>query len=182
MNRLLSGLPSLTGVLAGIFIYTSNTWWPWIAPFVVWALSGILLLIGKSLVLKFPKKGEWFFEPWILSAISIVSFTTAFIVWLSINAPTWFNVSKDEIDAVSGAFIGAITAYFAFVWTDDINDTKGRFYPSTQFKQVLLKFPITAETGTPKEVDAAFYDKVGGGPTGWGFLLDGNEHRFWNNT
>ncbi|MDR4485711.1 MAG: hypothetical protein R3B95_21385 [Nitrospirales bacterium] len=168
MNKLFNGLPSLIGVIAGIGIYSSKSLLAWAIPVGIIILSYGILRVGKCLVLKCPRTGMLIIESWILSAISVVSMTTAFIIWLTVHSRTWFPVSQDEIDTVSGAFIGAVTAYFAFVWIKDINDTTGPFWPSTHFKQALSKFQLS-ELIDSKEVDAAFLDRVrNNGPNGWG--------------
>ena len=123
---------------------------------------------GIKLIVKYPRIGLCLIEVWILSPYIIISITTALIIWLTIHSPTWFNVPADQGKVISGAFIGAITTYFATVWTKDIADGEGYFWPSTQLKIAFKKFKYT---GDRQIVDVVIADRVrDGGPIGWGMI------------
>jgi len=166
MNKLINGLPSLLGVIAGVQLYTSDDNCGWLIIALIFLIVFVSMLIGKWITPKHPRAGMLLIEIWILSPICLVAASTAFIVWLSIHSPTWFNVPQDQLKVITGVFIGAITTYFASAWTNDISKGDGYFWPTKQLKEAFLKFKLT---GDNKLVDAATADRVrDAGPQGWG--------------
>lgn len=174
LGNVAKGLPALLGVVGGILILVAGTRW------VLWALGGIGVALacrwfGQRLIGWAPIAGFAFIELWILAAISIMALGTAGILWLTVHSPQWFDGEPEEKkDAVSGALVGAVTAYLAILWTEDISKGEGWFWPSTQFKSALSE----AYTNHPKcpaaatkEHDAIYLDRVReNGPDGWGFV------------
>jgi hypothetical protein len=167
MDKAIRGLPSLIGVIAGVKLYTASDFCGWVILSLIFISVFLLMKLGKRLTPKNPRLGMILIELWILSSICIVALSTAFIVWLSIQSSEWFNVPKEEIKIVTGAFIGAITTFFAATWTADISKGNGYFWPTTHLKEAFLSFQLTGDT---KFVEAATADRVReGGPKGWGF-------------
>lgn len=167
MNKLIDGAPSLIGVIAGVWLYSAENIFSWAVVFgVVFLVAFIFTEIGKHVTVKHPRVGMLFIEVWVLSSVCVVAFSTSLIVWLTINSPSLFNVPPEQLNVVTGAFIGAITTYFASAWTNDIADASGIFWPSTQLKKAFKKFKLTGDT---VEVDAAELERVrNNGPEGWG--------------
>ena len=166
MNKLVNGAPSLIGVIAGVWLYSASDICTWAVVLGVFLVALVSMEIGKYVTVKHPRVGMLLIEVWVLSSVCLVAFSTAFIVWLTINSPSWFNVPPEHVDVVTGAFIGAITTYFASAWIDDIANASGIFWPSTQLKNAFKKFQLTGDT---EELEAAQLQRVrNGGPEGWG--------------
>jgi len=174
-GNLTKGLPSLLGVLAGIFLYQPGL--RWTIPILFVLLVSILLMqLGKWQMKRDPVLGSVLIEFWIFSAISIVAASTIGILWLTVNAPSFFNVAKDQQEALAGALVGGMTTFLATLWMKDIEDAAGPFWTSTQFKKGLQaafgKEPL-APPGDTLERDAVFEDYVRDGTEGWGFEARG---------
>jgi hypothetical protein len=145
----------------------------------LWVLAGfgVALLfrwIGQRVIGRYPIVGFGFIEVWILAAISVVALGTAAILWLTIQAPKWFAAESEERkEAVSGALVGAVTAYLALLWSEDISKGEGWFWPSTQFRNALDRAYTNNPSCPPapsREHDAVYIDRVrDNGPEGWGF-------------
>jgi hypothetical protein len=168
-----TGLPALLGVLGGILILV-GTRGAWLVAFGGLVLACIFLLFGRLTIGRFPILGFVLIQMWILAAISVMALGTAGVLWLTIHAPEWFGgASDDRKEALSGALMGAVTAYLALLWTEDISAGEGPFWPSTQFRSALST-AFSNHTRRPnhdtREYDAIFLDRVrAGGPSGWGF-------------
>jgi hypothetical protein len=172
------GLPALLGVGLGIRLYTD--WRTWLVICIgALALDIALLVIGRSLARRHPVEGGWIIESWILSPILITAFVTALIIWLTARGlPSVFGHDPDtEVQkTLASTFVGAVTAYAAIVWTKDISDGAGIFWPSTQFraamKSVQMSLPDARKApANSVERQAMFSDEVEVHPkvVGWGF-------------
>jgi len=146
MSKILTGIPSLLGVVLGVWLYSSDNFAYWFYVLAVFIFSIVFLFIGRYLVKSAPMISVIFIELWVIAPIILVAISTAVIVWITIKSPSWFSGSETEVNAVTGAFIGAITAYLAAAWTDDIASGDGIFWPSTQIKQAFLKFELIGDT------------------------------------
>jgi hypothetical protein len=130
--------------------------------------------VGKASLHRSPQTGAWLIEIWFLAAIGVAALVTSSIVWIGVASPAFFgNPSDPETKVISAAFVGAVTAYVALVWTKDISEAKGYFWPSTQFKDGM-KQAYERLARKPKEGDpvyeAMFEDSVAGhGALGWDF-------------
>ncbi|UIK07852.1 hypothetical protein [Neorhizobium galegae] len=170
-----TGLPATAGVLLGIRSFTGSGWW--LIADVALVIGGFgLLWIGNLLLPTAPKAGRWFIEFWIATALGIMALATYAILFVSLQPlPAWLgSVAGDErIKAVTSAFGGAITAYIALVWTKDIAEGKGYFWPSTQFKDGLEGAwkKMTAPPGRGTKARAAMFDEYieTVGKIGWDF-------------
>jgi hypothetical protein len=167
------GLPSLIGVLWGISLYRPDllSLFVWLQPVAVIVVAILFLLLGRKVIGHLPLLGWVFLEFWILASISVMAVTTVIILLITIKAQSFFPFGEEERKAISGALVGAITTYLAILWTKDIQDASGFFWPSTQFKNALSSafnsHPLKPNT---PEMDAVYEERVhaSGGPIGWG--------------
>jgi hypothetical protein len=129
-----------------------------------------------------PRIGRWLIEFWIFAAIGVTAAATALVTWLTLNASLDFLVDTSrmgtpQLEKMKTAFVTALTTYIALVWTKDIGDAKGFFWPSTAFKAAMATAysKLRAKpAGASKEYEAMFMDTVTGfGPIGWGVTARG---------
>ncbi|WP_027040354.1 hypothetical protein [Mesorhizobium ciceri] len=123
-----------------------------------------------------PGIGRWFIEVWIVASVGVMSIATALILWIGLEPlPSFLGVvsDADAIKFVTGAFAGAITTYVALVWTKDISDSKGFFWPSFQFKQAIgnaYGMMVLKPAPATRAREAMFDDTIEGlGAVGWDF-------------
>jgi hypothetical protein len=171
------GLPSLGGVILGLMLYLKGGCF-FIYPAIMLFVPLILLLIAKSIMHTHPRTAWILIELWIFSAVAVTTFATAFVIWASLDTPVDKLLSSSGLDAehvkaVSGIFIGAVSTYVALVWTKDIGDAQGVFWPSTQFKSAIGKafMQLHPEPNQTERVYQASYQKNVDdyGDIGWGF-------------
>ena len=171
----ITGLPALIGVVLGVKLYADG--WGF-APYIVAPLvvAFLALGIGRAAMPRAPRIGWLLIELWILSAVAVTSLATALIMWVTLDASLTrlIDVSKfnaDKLKTLSGAFVAAVSTYVALVWTKDIGDAKGFFWPSTQFKSAIGKAFESLDpepAGTTEVFQAAYQDVVQGhGNLGW---------------
>jgi hypothetical protein len=167
------GVPSVIGVLWGIFLYVPGVDWAWYLVTVM-VVALFLLWVGRKCLVRYPLIGWILIEFWVLSAISVVALSTAGILWLTVNAPSFFPIREAEQKAVAGALVGAVTAFLAVLWTKDVEEATGPFWPSTQFKKGLssaFSSAPGAPAGDTRAWDAVYEERVREqGPAGWGFI------------
>ena len=166
------GLPSLAGVLVGMIAY-QHGWLGFCGLLAPITLGGLALLVGWGLIGKYPRIGCILIGFWTLSAVSVVAVCTIAIVAVSVNAPAFISLEGREQDAVVGGLVGAITTFLAIAWTNDIEKASGVFWASTQFKNALQSkiAPQLDTSNKDTQVwEAVNYDRVQGGPRGWGIF------------
>jgi hypothetical protein len=174
-SSVIAGLPALIGVVLGVKLYAEG--WPF-APYILIPLLGALIALGlgRRAMRGSPRIGALLIELWIVSAVAITSLATAFIMWITLDASlAWLidtsKFSADKLKTLSGAFVAAVSTYIALVWTKDIGDAKGFFWPSTQFKSAIASAFETLNpepAGTTEVFQAAYLDVVvGHGNLGW---------------
>ncbi len=166
------GLPALVGVLWGIFLYEPDPV-QFLYPFGALLLAVIILRLGRAVIGRWPLLGWALIELWIIAAISVMAIGTVAVLWLTVNSPDWFPLDEPERKALSGALVGAVTTYIAVLWTKEIQDASGTFWPGTQFKSAVRsafdeQHPHVPD-GDTRARDAIDEDKVRQGPEGWGF-------------
>jgi hypothetical protein len=174
------GLPTLAGVVLGLRLYTGGRgWcvWAGVALLVLWGL----MCVGRWLMPRWPLVGMAAIELWLGSSVLATAFATAAVAWLTLTGwlPAFLQpagASKDALGKLSGLLVGAATAFTSLVWTKDIADGKGYFWPGTQFRRGLegiyarLKREGRAPAGSSEAYAAIFLDVVPGyGEIGWGF-------------
>jgi hypothetical protein len=180
MKNFFKALPALVGVLGGILLYVLNLSEPktfWTFAFQIFALILIattFLIIGSKLIGRHPRLGMILIEFWVLSTVAITSGCTFFILWISTTSPAWFQfLNTEESKTAVSALIGAITTFFGILFTKDIEDGKGFFFPSYHFKRRMGKAFLESTSmpgGDTKEYDALYEEHVrDGGPIGWSF-------------
>ncbi len=171
------GLPSLIGVILGLKLYAAGCRFA-IYPAFMFVGPLVLLIIAKSIIHKMPRLAWAFIEIWILAAVAVTAFATAVVTWVSLDTPInqIFNtpgLSADQTKGISGVFVGAVSTYVALVWTKDIGDAQGAFWPSTQFKDAMDKafHRLQPPPGnTTKAYQAIYQNTVDDyGNIGWGF-------------
>ena len=169
--QVVKGVPALLGVMAGVILFSKGEFPDYFfPPLALLSFLFLLLFLSYWLVLKLPRISLFLIEIWGISAVCIVAISTEFIFWITINAGKWFVLEKPELDAVSGALVGAITTYLATIWTDDIKNANSPFLASFQFKKLLGdRFsPHYKLKGDCIEVEACHYENVRGDTSGWG--------------
>jgi hypothetical protein len=178
----MKGIPALLGVLGGIFLFVFNISQPnFFRPFAIQlicvaAIAVVSLFVGKGLLGRHPRVAFVILEFWILLAIALTAGTTFLILWIGTISPKWFpNLSTEDSKTVAGALGGAVTTFFAVLWTKNIEVGKGFFWSTSHFKKALgtslEKRKLTPER-TSKEYEAIYSDRVNGynEPNGWGFV------------
>jgi hypothetical protein len=176
-----AGLPALFGVVLGLRLYVSE---PVLVFYLVvlFVVAFVVRNIGNNVMLRSPTVGRALIECWIVSAIIVTAFATAGIAWITFSGPLDFIISTkqlvpDQVKTMSTALIGAATTYVALVWTKDIGDAKGYFWPSTHFKKAMqcaYKAMSTKPNGDSQLYDALFLDDVREyGDLGWDFAARG---------
>jgi hypothetical protein len=164
------GLPALIGVLWGIYLYTPD-WSRFWYPFVTLVVARIFLGLGRAAMGRWPLLGWMLIELWIVAAISVMALGTVAVLWLTVNSPNWFPLDEPERKAISGALVGAVTTYIAVLWTKEIQDGSGPFWPGTQFRSAVRSAfadPARVPKGDTRARDAIDEDRVREGLEGWG--------------
>lgn len=147
----------------------------WAIPVIVLAIIGLLRVGAWQLIDRLPRLALALIEPWYLSAICVVALSTQLILYVTINFSTLFPMSTTgQSDAIKGALIGAITAYLAVLWTDDIKKAEGPLLPSGAFKslvQTTFATLLAAKTRDNGALWEAIHDErtTSDQIVGWGF-------------
>jgi hypothetical protein len=179
------GLPALIGVILGLKLYVDGFQFLFYMALLI-TVPSIALNLGYYTMPRWPNVARLLIELWILSAIGVTAFATAAVTWISLNGPLDFIVnakmlSTDQAKTMTTALISAVTTYVALVWTKDIGDAKGVFWPSTQFKKAMEKaYPQLSNPPANGDVvyQAMFTDVVEGyGDLGWTFFARGTRAR-----
>ncbi len=171
------GLPALIGVIFGLKLYSD-----FLPAAYLEAAMLIIAFVARSVAFAtmadHPKLARYLIELWIVSAVAVTAAATAGVTWLTLNASVdlLFNTSKigaDQLKTITAAFVTALTTYVALVWTKDIGDARGYFWPSTAFKKAMngAYQKLNPPPGGASTVYAALYlDSIPGfGNLGWGF-------------
>lgn len=172
------GLPALLGVALGIRVYTGGRVWFGICVAVL-AVAVVAIAGGLHVMARRPVAGAWIIEFGILAPICVTALVTSLIVWMSaIGLPSIFGQEPDEEvrKTLASTLVGAVTAYAAIVWTKDISDETGLFWPSTHFKAGMkaVQIALIAERRAKADTiafQAIFNDQVESSPKilGWDF-------------
>lgn len=173
INKIARGLPPLLGVLGGIYIFRPGDLTLAAAILAVGFVAGLAArMAGIRAVKSRPMLGWFLNEWWILAAISIIALSTAVVLWVTVNADSLVPVASDAQSAVSGALVGAVTAFLAVLWTKDIEEGAGIFWPATSFKKGLKeRFNDLTKEADPHAYYAVHYDQAYDGSfAGWGFI------------
>jgi hypothetical protein len=169
------GLPALLGVVVGVRLYTGGLQWL-LGAALVFGVFWVLLGVGRLMVISHPRTGAWIIEVWIVSAVLVTAFMTDLILWLTLM--DWFPSVLGEptgkpLEKLSATLVGAVATFTALVWTKDIADAKGYFWPSTQFRYGLealyKKLAVKPKPNTIPS-NAIYMDVVADTDiTGWSF-------------
>jgi hypothetical protein len=158
------GFPSLAGVVWGVMALGDG--WSIIVN-VECLIAGLFVgWLGRTIIGRAPLTGLFLIDLSIVATSAIVSISTWLVLLASMKAPTFFQTtSPDELKALTGALVGALTTYFAFVWTKDIADGTGPLWPSSQFRTaVRTAFSTGAHVptaaGNRRVYDTVFADRV----------------------
>jgi hypothetical protein len=163
------GLPAILGVMIGIILYPRFNVWLVVIYLAIFLLSWICLTLGERIMRLNPLVGWCLIELWICSTIPITALTTRGILYLTIHSPSYFSIpDKETVAALSSALVGAVTAFFALLWTKDIAESDGDFSPQTKFKAAIQKsYKHLHPINDRKKWEAVYNDTVRGGPSGW---------------
>ena len=168
----LRGLSGAIGVVAGVLLYAKvpePVWLLWGLPFFVLVASAMMLAIAYWLVIRNPRLSCFFAECWVLSGIAITAGVSLTILYITVSG-SWFDLRHDKLNAVKGALIGAMSAYFAGAFLDEINTTKGMLSPSGAYSRLLERFATFHCLAQNKYFEACCSDLVTNTDIkGWGF-------------
>jgi hypothetical protein len=180
-SSMVLGLPMLLGVVGGLKLYVDGWHFvPYVAVPLVVAIGAVLL--GHALMRYRPRLAWVLIELWVLSAIAVTAFATAFLMWVSLDATFgWIGdisvITAENLKTLKTAFATAVSTYVALAWTKDIGDGKGMFWPNTQFKAAMSEAYNSLNpkpAGTSTVYQAIFQDVVAGhGNLGWSFAARG---------
>ena len=161
-RALLQGLPSVLGVLGGIVLYTTEAVYPmWLVPTAAYAAALLLLGTAWCLVTKHPRAAILLAETWVVSAVCVTALITQLLLWVAASAGVWTGASADEQDAVKGALVGALAAYFTGAWLKEIQESKGPLLPGGQCRSLLSRFGTHHNiTGDTAYQEACFEEEV----------------------
>jgi hypothetical protein len=165
------GLPALVGILSGIVLYWLGMRALW-QPFLAIALGYLFLFIGRFSLGKAPLLGWLFIELWVIASIGVLALGAALVLHLTIILPRVISSQGEEGKTIAGALVGAVTAYLAILWTKDIQEANGPFWPGTQYKNAIgaaFAAPEVAPKGATLQWEAIYLDRLQNGVTGWGF-------------
>ena len=161
-RALLQGLPSVVGVLGGIVLYTTKAAGPaWLLPAAGYV--GAVLLLGAAwcLVTRHPRAAVLLAETWVVSAVCVTALATQALLWVAACADVWTGTTTDDQEAVKGALVGAMAAYFAGAWLKEIQESKGPLLPRGQCRSLLSRFGTSHNiTGDTVYQEACFEDEV----------------------
>lgn len=177
-SNIVIGLPALLGVVLGLQLY-ADARHVTIYVALLFVISTVCLIIGYRTMRRWPRVAWVLIEVWILSAIAVTAIATAVVTWISLSAPIDFIVpterlAPEQVKTMATALITAITTYIALVWTKDIGDATGYFWPSTHFKSAIQKTfeKLAVKPASDTKAYQAIYSEnyiEGYGPVGWDF-------------
>ena len=73
---------------------------------------------------------------WIMFGIALLSIVTLLVLWVSLHSPTLLpGIASDERKELAGVLTGAVTAFAGVLFTKNIDEGGGPFWPGSQFKQ-----------------------------------------------
>ena len=166
--------------MLGILIFAGGADWVF-GTFLALAVAALCCTVGCQQLPWRPAIGRWLIEAWIVSAVGVSALATAILLWIGLQQPparltSLIGLQPDEVKSVTAAFVGALAAFLASAWTQDIGAAKGPFWPSTQFKAGFRKASIVLDppprSGRLFEVmNSDFAHSYNGEKTidGWGF-------------
>jgi hypothetical protein len=133
-------LAPLCGTLIGVMVYANYFSWWWLA---VLGIIGLLaVILGRLVVARRPRLAAIILTPWILFGMSLLATVTIILLWAALHSATIFPyVTADAQKELASALTGALTVFFAVVFTKDLEEGGGFFWPGTHFKaEVSAKF------------------------------------------
>lgn len=181
MGAAFSRFPALMGVIWGVFAYVYGGFW-WIAGIGVAACGAAWF--GKKQLAHSPRAGLFFIELSIGAAITVMALTTSVVAWIGVHADSIFPGSSELQHTLGGALTGAVTTFFAALWTKDVENAEGALWPSTHFKKGLVGAfgdRPGSRSRVPRDTrvyDAVFLDHVRGEGEKPGFDTWGYEARW----
>ena len=177
MWNLAKGLSPLCGSILAVAVYAGYLRWWWLAIF---AGVGLLALVaGRVFMSSNPFLSGFLLTFWIMFGVALLSIVTLLVLWVSLHSPTLLpGLASDERKELAGVLIGAVTAFAGVLFTKNIDEGGGPFWPGTQFKQgVKNAFELRLNDNRDTIVyDAVLRDRVRGQADpkldafqGWGF-------------
>lgn len=174
-GRAARGLPALLGVVLGILVYYVGRQ----GVIVVGCVIVAVVLMRMAATMKAstrPRVALLLIEAWILLAVALTALSTSAVLWLSLSLPSLIVDDKETVNAVTGAMVGAVSAYFAGLWTKEIAEVGGPFSPGVVFQAVLeaaFKHSKKVPPSSSIAYQAIYFPRVdsgpdGSGPNGWG--------------
>lgn len=141
LDSAIRGLPAVLGVFLGLASYAkpvANE--PALVPLTLLLVGVISLGLAVGAFNRSPMLGVALLEVWVVSAIALSALATQLLLWLTVSLDMWIKLPTDvEEKSVSGAIIGAASAFLASAWLKELQDGKGPFLPSSVFEKRLAK-------------------------------------------
>ena len=161
-KALLRGLPSVLGVIGGIILYTTKpVGSPCLLPIAAYGVALLLLGAAWCLVTKYPRVAIVLAETWVISAVCVTALATQVLLWVAESAGGWTGASAGNQEAIKGALVGAIAAYFAGAWLKEVQESKGPLLPCGQCRSMLCSFGTHHQiTGDTVYHEACFEEEV----------------------
>ena len=177
----LRGVPGALGVVGGIWLYGQEpVYLKWVVPVVVLFAATMACLIARSIVTKVPRVALTLTECWVVATLAVAALFTHFVLYLTVSA-SFFNLQGDELTAIKGALVGALSTYFASAWVVEMNHSKGLLVPGGLYSRFLLHFSLHYELNVQcneRERAACVSETVPNSDIeGWGFRSRWNRAR-----
>ncbi|HSA56502.1 MAG TPA: hypothetical protein VLE53_12415 [Gemmatimonadaceae bacterium] len=170
LGKAANGMPALLGVILGVIAFAIRSSAFYFIGVVILVVFG-LRWFARRMAGRTPRVAVLLIETWLFLSIALVALSTAAILWLTVRLPGILPGDESTVKAVSGALVGAATAYFAALWIKEIQEVGGLFSPGTQFRQALeaaFRVHPRVPDRTSRAYEAIYADRVQSGPSGWG--------------
>lgn len=177
MWNLAKGLSPLCGSILGVAVYAGYLRWWCLAIF---AGVGLLALVaGRVFMSSNPFLSGFLLTFWMMFGVALLSIVTLLVLWVSLHSPTLLpGLASDDRKELAGVLTGAVTAFAGVLFTKNIEEGGGPFWPGSQFKQGVKNAfePQLNDHKDTRVFDAVLRDKVRGQADprqsafqGWGF-------------
>lgn len=129
MQKLIYGLIPFIGAIFAVLLYRGavEPKYLFLLLFAA-AVSGFLAWIGA---LRRPRFSAVAVNVYVLLPICLIAIGTVAVMYLTLQVPGLLgDPNDDEVKTLAGVIVGAASAWFASLWTDDIAKGADRFSPA----------------------------------------------------
>jgi hypothetical protein len=173
MEKLIYGLIPFIGAIFAVLLYRGA-----VAPSYLWlslgaaAVGGFLAWTGA---MRMPRFSAVVVNVYVLLPICLIAMGTIAVMYLTLQVPgSLGDPNDDEVKTLAGVIVGAASAWFASLWTDDIAKGADRFSPAGLMRESWRrKFAAHPSLNVPRTLAAenayrALFDERFAGGAGWG--------------